>query len=175
MSFFDLFSRQKKETLDNGLQKTKESLFGKINRAIAGKSKVDDEVLDDLEEVLITSDVGVDTTLEIIRRIEERVARDKYVNTKELNEILHDEIQNRGTIDHAPVYPREVIRRALELSSRNIIVVHNHPSGDPTPSRADIDMTKQIVAAGHPLNVTVHDHLIVGREGVASFKQLGLM
>lgn len=94
MSFFDLFSRQKKETLDNGLQKTKESLFGKINRAIAGKSKVDDEVLDDLEEVLITSDVGVDTTLEIIRRIEERVARDKYVNTKELNEILHDEIQN---------------------------------------------------------------------------------
>ena len=91
------------------------------------------------------------------------------------NQLILDEIQNRGTIDHAPVYPREVIRRALELSSRNIIVVHNHPSGDPTPSRADIDMTKQIVAAGHPLNVTVHDHLIVGRDGVASFKQLGLI
>jgi DNA repair protein RadC len=91
------------------------------------------------------------------------------------NQLILDEIQNRGTIDHAPVYPREVIRRALELSSRNIIVVHNHPSGDPTPSRADIEMTRQIVAAGHPLNVTVHDHLIVGRDGVASFKQLGLL
>jgi len=91
------------------------------------------------------------------------------------NQLILDEVQNRGTIDHAPVYPREVIRRALELSSRNIIVVHNHPSGDPTPSRADIDMTKQIVAAGYPLNVSVHDHLIVGRDGVASFKQLGLM
>ena len=79
MGFFDFFSKQKKETLDNGLAKTKESVFGKIARAVAGKSKVDDDVLDNLEEVLITSDVGVDTTLEIIRRIEERVARDKYV------------------------------------------------------------------------------------------------
>ena len=77
MGFFDMFSKKKKETLDNGLAKTKESVFGKIARAVAGKSKVDDDVLDNLEEVLITSDVGVDTTLEIIRRIEERVARDK--------------------------------------------------------------------------------------------------
>ncbi|MBQ8807158.1 MAG: signal recognition particle-docking protein FtsY [Bacteroidaceae bacterium] len=92
MGFFDFFTKQKKETLDNGLAKTKESVFGKIARAVAGKSKVDDEVLDNLEEVLITSDVGVDTTLEIIRRIEERVARDKYVNTAELNGILRDEI-----------------------------------------------------------------------------------
>ena len=92
MGFFDFFTKQKKETLDNGLAKTKESVFGKIARAVAGKSKVDDEVLDNLEEVLITSDVGVDTTLEIIRRIEERVASDKYVNTAELNGILRDEI-----------------------------------------------------------------------------------
>ncbi len=92
MGFFDFFTKQKKETLDSGLAKTKESVFGKIARAVAGKSKVDDEVLDNLEEVLITSDVGVDTTLEIIRRIEERVARDKYVNTSELNAILRDEI-----------------------------------------------------------------------------------
>lgn len=92
MGFFDFFTKQKKETLDNGLAKTKESVFGKLTRAIAGKSKVDDEVLDNLEEVLITSDVGVDTTLEIIRRIEARVARDKYVNTSELNAILRDEI-----------------------------------------------------------------------------------
>ncbi len=92
MGFFDFFTKQKKETLDSGLAKTKESVFGKISRAIAGKSKVDDEVLDDLEEVLITSDVGVETTLEIIHRIEERVARDKYVNTSELNTILREEI-----------------------------------------------------------------------------------
>ena len=94
MGFFDFFTKQKKETLDNGLAKTKESVFGKISRAIAGKSKVDDEVLDNLEEVLVTSDVGVDTTLEIIRRIEERVARDKYVSTSELNNILREEIAN---------------------------------------------------------------------------------
>ena len=92
MGFFDFFSKKKKETLDNGLAKTKESVFSKIARAVAGKSKVDEEVLDNLEEVLITSDVGVDTTLEIIRRIEERVARDKYVGTDELNNILREEI-----------------------------------------------------------------------------------
>ncbi|MBR3444189.1 MAG: signal recognition particle-docking protein FtsY [Bacteroidaceae bacterium] len=92
MGFFDIFSRKKKETLDEGLAKTKESVFGKLTRAIAGKSKVDDDVLDNLEEVLITSDVGVETTLEVIRRIEERVARDKYVSTSELNNILREEI-----------------------------------------------------------------------------------
>jgi fused signal recognition particle receptor len=92
MGFFDIFSKKKKEKLDSGLAKTKESVFTKISRAIAGKSKVDEDVLDNLEEVLITSDVGVDTTLEIIRRIEERVARDKYVSTSELNNILREEI-----------------------------------------------------------------------------------
>ncbi len=92
MGFFDIFSKKKKETLDEGLTKTKESVLGKLTRAIAGKSKVDDDVLDNLEEVLITSDVGVETTLEIIRRIEERVARDKYVGTSELNNILREEI-----------------------------------------------------------------------------------
>ena len=96
-----------------------------------------------------------------------------YLDKK--NQLILDEIQNRGTVDHAPVYPREVIRRALELSSANIILVHNHPSGDPTPSRADVDMTKQIITAGRSLSVEVHDHLVVGRHGVASFKQLGLM
>ena len=92
MGFFDIFNKKKKEKLDSGLAKTKESVFTKISRAIAGKSKVDEEVLDNLEEVLITSDVGVDTTLEIIHRIEERVARDKYVSTSELNNILREEI-----------------------------------------------------------------------------------
>ena len=92
MGFFSFFSKEKKETLDKGLSKTKESVFGKIARAVAGKSKVDDEVLDNLEEVLITSDVGVETTLKIIKRIEARVAKDKYVNTQELNNILREEI-----------------------------------------------------------------------------------
>ena len=92
MGFFNFFSKEKKETLDKGLSKTKESVFSKIARAVAGKSKVDDEVLDNLEEVLITSDVGVETTLNIIKRIEERVAKDKYVNTQELNKILREEI-----------------------------------------------------------------------------------
>ncbi len=92
MGLFNFFSKEKKETLDKGLSKTKESVFGKIARVIVGKSKVDDEVLDNLEEVLVTSDVGVDTTLKIIHRIEDRVAREKYVNTQELNHILRDEI-----------------------------------------------------------------------------------
>lgn len=92
MGIFGFFNKKKKETLDQGLEKTKQSVFSKLTRAIAGKSKVDDEVLDNLEEVLITSDVGVDTTLKIIRRIEERVAKDKYVSTSELNDILRDEI-----------------------------------------------------------------------------------
>lgn len=92
MGLFDFFSKNKKETLDKGLEKTKQSMFDKISRAIAGKSKVDDDVLDELEEVLITSDVGVDTTLKIIQRIEERVARDKYVSTSELQKVLREEI-----------------------------------------------------------------------------------
>ena len=92
MGLFGLFGKKKKETLDKGLEKTKQNVFSKLTRAVAGKSKVDDEVLDDLEEILVTSDVGVDTTIKIIRRIEERVAKDKYVSTSELNGILKSEI-----------------------------------------------------------------------------------
>jgi len=91
------------------------------------------------------------------------------------NQLIADEVMNHGTVDHAPVYPREVMRRALELSASSVILVHNHPSGDPTPSPADIDMTKQIIEAGRSLRISVHDHLVVGREGVASFKALGLL
>ncbi|OQP88061.1 hypothetical protein BTR14_00835 [Rhizobium rhizosphaerae] len=91
------------------------------------------------------------------------------------NALIADEVQQTGTVDHTPVYPREVVRRALELSATAIILVHNHPSGDPTPSRADIDMTKTIVETAKPLGVTVHDHIIIGREGHASLKGLRLM
>jgi len=90
------------------------------------------------------------------------------------NALIADEVQQTGTVDHTPVYPREVVRRALELSASAIILVHNHPSGDPTPSRADIDMTKMIVDVAKPLGIIVHDHLIIGRDGHASLKSLGL-
>ena len=90
------------------------------------------------------------------------------------NQLIADEVMNRGTVDHAPVYPREVMRRALELSASAVILVHNHPSGDPTPSSADIEMTSQVVEAGRALRIAVHDHLIAGRDGVASLKALGL-
>ncbi|MGB0921421.1 MAG: RadC family protein [Alphaproteobacteria bacterium] len=85
-----------------------------------------------------------------------------------------DEVMSEGTINHTPVYPREVIKRAVELNASAIILVHNHPSGDPTPSRADIAMTKEIVAAGKALEITVHDHVVVGAKEIASFKALGL-
>ncbi len=91
------------------------------------------------------------------------------------NHLIADEVQQSGTIDHTPVYPREVVKRALEVGATAIILVHNHPSGDPTPSRADIDMTKEIIRATTPIGVVVHDHLIVGKEETASFKSLGLI
>jgi len=91
------------------------------------------------------------------------------------NQLICDEVMNEGTVDHAPVYPREIARRSLELSASAAILVHNHPSGDPTPSQADIEMTRQVMEACRPLRIAVHDHLVVGREGVASFRALGLM
>ncbi len=91
------------------------------------------------------------------------------------NVLIADEVQNRGTVDHTPVYPREIVKRALELSASAIILVHNHPSGDPTPSKADIAMTREIVAAAKALSIAVHDHLVIGRGGHASFKSLGLL
>ena len=91
------------------------------------------------------------------------------------NILIADEVQARGTIDHTPVYPREIVKRALEHGASAIILVHNHPSGDPTPSRADIDMTREIAAAAKALHIAVHDHLVIGRGGHASFKSLGLL
>jgi DNA repair protein RadC len=91
------------------------------------------------------------------------------------NQLIADEVQQTGTVDHTPVYPREVVKRALELSATAVILVHNHPSGDPTPSRADIQMTQAIIDIAKPLGIAVHDHIIVGREGHASFKGLRLI
>ncbi len=91
------------------------------------------------------------------------------------NALIADEVQQSGTVDHTPVYPREVVKRALELSASALILVHNHPSGDPSPSAADIRMTREIVEAAKPLGITVHDHIIVGRNGHASLKGLRLI
>jgi DNA repair protein RadC len=91
------------------------------------------------------------------------------------NQLIADEVQQTGTVDHTPVYPREVVKRALELSATAIILVHNHPSGDPTPSRADIQMTQSIVEVAKPLGISVHDHIIVGKDGHTSLKGLRLI
>jgi DNA repair protein RadC len=91
------------------------------------------------------------------------------------NQLIRDEVQQVGTVDHTPVYPREVVKRALELSATAVILVHNHPSGDPAPSRADIEMTKTIIDISAPLGITVHDHIIIGRDGHASLKGMQLI
>jgi|SRR5579871_4269842 len=91
------------------------------------------------------------------------------------NVLIADEVQSRGTVDHAPVYPREIVKRALSLNASALILVHNHPSGDPEPSRADIAMTREIVAAAATLKIQIHDHLVIGRQGHASFRSLGLL
>ncbi len=91
------------------------------------------------------------------------------------NVLIADEVQARGTVDHTPVYPREIVKRALEHGASAIILVHNHPSGDPTPSKADIAMTREVAAAAKALGIAIHDHLVIGRSGHASFKSLGLL
>jgi DNA repair protein RadC len=96
-----------------------------------------------------------------------------FLNRK--NELIADEVQQRGTIDHTPVYPREVVKRALHHEASALILVHNHPSGDPKPSRDDIEMTKEIQRAAEPLGITIHDHLVIGRKAHASFRSLGLL
>ncbi len=91
------------------------------------------------------------------------------------NLLIADEEQQKGTVDHTPVYPREVVKRALELEASAIIMVHNHPSGDPTPSKADIAMTREVAATGEKLGISLHDHVVIGKKGEASFKALGLL
>ena len=106
---------------------------------------------------------------------DEKIEQFRILFLDKKNILIADEIQQRGTVDHTPVYPREVVKRALELAASAIILVHNHPSGDPTPSRADILMTGEIVAATKALKISVHDHVIIGHEREASFRALGLL
>lgn len=115
----------------------------------------------------------IDYCMAAMARSAQEEFRVLYLDHK--NVLIADEVQARGTVDHAPVYPREIVKRALEHSASAIILVHNHPSGDPTPSKADIAMTREIVAAAKTLKIAIHDHLVIGRAGHASFKSLGLL
>ena len=125
------------------------------------------------QRTVISSSTALRTYVQIALAHESREQfRVLFLDKK--NQLIADEVLNHGTVDHAPVYPREVMRRALELSASSLILVHNHPSGDPTPSGADVQMTREIVEAGRALRIAIHDHLVVGRDGVASFKALGL-
>ncbi len=105
----------------------------------------------------------------------EKIEQFRLIFLDKKNRLIADEVQQRGTIDHTPVYTREVVKRALELGATAIILVHNHPSGDPTPSRGDIEMTQEIKGAVEKLGIVVHDHVIIGRNGHASFRSLGLL
>ncbi|HEV7959618.1 MAG TPA: DNA repair protein RadC [Rhizomicrobium sp.] len=115
----------------------------------------------------------IDYCMAAMARSAQEEFRVLYLDRK--NVLIADEVQAKGTVDHAPVYPREIVKRALEHSASAIILVHNHPSGDPTPSKADIAMTKEIAAAAKTLKIAIHDHLVIGRAGHASFKSLGLL
>jgi DNA repair protein RadC len=105
----------------------------------------------------------------------EKIERFRILFLNKQNTVIADEVQQTGTVDHTPVYPREVVKRALELGATAIIMVHNHPSGDSQPSKADIEMTKEVADAGQRLGITLHDHLIMTRDGHSSFKEMGLL
>ena len=105
----------------------------------------------------------------------ERTEQFRVLFLDKKNRLIADEVMSRGTVDHAPVYPREVVKRALAHEASAIILVHNHPSGDPTPSHSDVVMTKKMAEAAQPFDIVLHDHLVIGRETTASFKQLGLI
>ena len=115
--------------------------------------------------------------IEYLRREIQHEAREQFrvIFPDRKNQLIIDEIMGRGTVDHAPVYPREIARRAREVQFSSLILVHNHPSGDPKPSRADIDMTREIIDVLQPFDISVHDHLIVGTSGVVSFRSSGLI
>ncbi|CDZ45998.1 DNA repair protein RadC [Neorhizobium galegae bv. officinalis] len=135
---------------------------------IAGQRMLKNEMRS--KKVLSSSSTVIDYCRAAMAHEPREQVRVLFLNKRHM--LIADEVQGHGTVDHAPVYPREVMRRALELSATGVILVHNHPSGDPTPSNADIDMTKMIINASKLLGITVYDHIIIGRDGHASLKML---
>ena len=129
------------------------------------------EIMD--EPVINSWDRLIDYCMTAMSREKTEQFRLLFLDRK--NRLIGDEVQQRGTVDHTPLYPREVVKRALELGATAIILVHNHPSGDPTPSSGDIEMTRQVQEAASSLGITLHDHVIIGRDGHTSFKSLGLL
>ncbi len=179
------------------LAKTLLDRFGSLAEVIAAEPE-------QLEEVAGVKDSAI-AELKIVQAVAQRMLRDAVINRPVIqswdalldyckaamayekreqfrvlyldrrNCLIEDQVQQTGTVDHTPVYPREVARHALRVGASAIILVHNHPSGDPTPSRGDIDMTRQVIEALRPLHISVHDHLVVAKSGTASFKSLGLI
>ncbi len=179
------------------LAKTLLDRFGSLAEVIAAEPE-------QLEEVTGVKDAAI-AELKIVQAVAQRMLRDTVINRPVIqswdalldyckaamayekreqfrvlyldrrNCLIEDQVQQTGTVDHTPVYPREVARHALRVGASAIILVHNHPSGDPTPSRGDIDMTRQVIDALRPLHISVHDHLVVAKSGTASFKSLGLI
>lgn len=127
-----------------------------------------------MERPVISSwDALMDYLVGTMAHLREEQLRLLFLDKK--NKLIADEVQNTGTVDHTPAYPREIARRAIELGATALILVHNHPSGDPSPSNADIEKTKEIVRAAEAIGVVIHDHVIIGRDGYASFKDMGLL
>jgi fused signal recognition particle receptor len=180
MGIFSFFTKEKKETLDNGLQKTKQSVFDKIKRAVVGKDKVDDDVLDGIEEALIASDLGVDTTLKIIDSLQERVARDKFMNTEELNTILREEIEKLLDINHTEESDASEEEKAFDFSKKPyvIMVVGVNGVGKTTTigklaSRLKNSGKKVVLGAADTFRAAAVDQLVVWSEraGVPIVKQ----
>lgn len=161
MAFLGFFTRENKESLNKGLEKTKESVFTKLSRAVAGKSRVDDEVLDNLEEVLVSSDVGVATTIKIIERIESRVARDKYLNTSELNVILKEEIV--ALLENNTAYQKSDFSASSEYSPYVIMIVGVNGSGKTTTIAK---LAYQYKKAGKKVLLGAADTFRIGRAHV---------
>ncbi|MDX1401425.1 MAG: DNA repair protein RadC [Kiloniellales bacterium] len=133
------------------------------------------QALEDARESTVISSWGKLLAYCRVKMAHEKTEQFRLLFLDKKNNLIADELQQRGTVDHTPVYPREVVKRALELGATAIILVHNHPSGDPTPSPADIEMTREIQSVAEKLGIIVHDHLVIARKGHASFKQLGLL
>jgi DNA repair protein RadC len=158
--------------------------FPDLRRTVGASAALDLKLTHDLARRLLGAPLrrrpvlsSWSSVLAYLRTVMTGVPREQFrvLFLDKKNQLIADEVMGRGTVDHAPVYPREVVRRALELNASALVLAHNHPSGDPTPSTADVDMTRQIVEAARTLSIAVHDHIVVGGAETASLRALGLM
>ncbi|MCW5746513.1 MAG: DNA repair protein RadC [Alphaproteobacteria bacterium] len=168
-SLGDVLSADAERLKDAGLEPRAVALFRSVREAglrLARREVIDRPVIGSWQKL-------IDYCHAALQHEKTEQFRILFLDRK--NVLIADEVQQRGTVDHTPVYPREVVKRALELNASALILVHNHPSGDPTPSRADIDMTREVKTAAKALGIELHDHLVIGRQKHASFRSLGLL